>query len=114
MKNLLGADFEISLGTQGKYSRVRRISGLGGGGVSPQPQKWSSFIKLKRSFTVSMQIVFRLARKLKPWWWSWTWGGPLAWKSKSGGRGQELQKILTKISAFEAFSSDLEAVPLQG
>ena len=30
------------------------------------------------------------------------------------GSGWSPQKILTKMSAFEAFSSDLEAEPLQG
>ena len=54
-----------------KPSHVRRISGLGGG-LSPQPQRWSSYSS------------FRSPRK-----------------------------ILTKMNAFEAFSSNLEAEPLQ-
>ena len=75
-----------------------------------------------------------LARKLKPWWWPWTWGGPLVWKSKlrvgglraeppenfdknegfwsifkkSRGRTLTEENISTKINAFEAFTSDLE------
>ena len=86
----------------------------GGGGLVPSLKSGlvtdtPNCIKLKRSFTVFMQTLGRLTRKLKPWWWSWTWNGPLAWKSKNGGRGRSPRKILTKMSAFEAFSGDLEA-----
>ena len=75
------------------------------------------YIKLKRSFTVSMQILGRLLRKLKPWWCSWTWGRPLAWISKRGGRGSgaEPPENFDKNECFiEAFSSNLEAEPLRG
>ena len=78
------------------------------GGLSPQPQKRPGLItpyciKLKWSFTIFLQILGMMARKLKPRWWSWTRGGPLAWKSRSRGWGRSPWKISAKMSAFEAF-----------
>ena len=87
------------------------------GGLAPSLKRGlitPNCIKLNQSFTKTvlpffMQMLSMLARKLKPWWWSWTWGGPLVWKFKSGGRGVEPPENLTTMSAFEAFSSNLES-----